>query len=285
MRQLPIRLFSLRRIFTCSRSRIVSMNTEINLHVMKRYIVYLNVIWFGLFFACTNDDYQLYDTSLVNKIYFERDSFFFEYGPREDKEVDLEIPISLIGLANLQQDAEFKVSADIQNSTAKSGVHYGMDELQVFMKDSVTAVIKLDFKRYNLVKDIQYKLYLNLESNEGYIPTNKTRCVVFFGDISIEQPAWWRPDRLGTYSQEKLILFIKCFQSTKESLPVMYDGIVSKWGEFLDNEEHDRYQYLLTTYVYLGFLRQYLYTPMYEYYLQTGDERYRMPNPETTEYE
>ena len=112
-------------------------------------------------------------------------------------------------LANFDRDVEFKVSADVRNSTAKLGVHYNMDEIQVFMKDSVTAAIKLDFKRDNLVKDIQYKLYLNLEANDEYIPTNRTKCLVFFGDISIEQPEWWRPDRLGTYNQDKLILFIK----------------------------------------------------------------------------
>ena len=61
----------------------------------------------------------------------------------------------------------------MRNSTAKLGVHYNMDEIQVFMKDSVTAAIKLDFKRDNLVKDIQYKLYLNLEANDEYIPTNR----------------------------------------------------------------------------------------------------------------
>lgn len=134
----------------------------------------------GALFSCTDEDYKLYNTSLTNKIYFDKDTFFFEYGPREDKEVDLEVPISLIGLANFDRDVEFKVSADVRNSTAKLGVHYNMDEIQVFMKDSVTAAIKLDFKRDNLVKDIQYKLYLNLEANDEYIPTNRTKCLVFF---------------------------------------------------------------------------------------------------------
>lgn len=262
------------------------MNIEINMCIMKTLnISTVLLLLMGLLFSCSVEDYKLYDTSLTNKIYFEKDTFFFEYGPREDLEVDLEIPINLIGLAYLDRDVEFKVSADIRNSTAKLGVHYEMDEMQVFMKDSVTAAIKLNFKRENLVKDIQYKLYLHLEENENYVPTNRTKCVVFFGDISIEQPEWWRPDRLGTYTQEKLILFIKYFHATKEILPVMYDDIESKWGKYLDNVNHSRYEYLLTTYVYLGYFRQYIYTPMYEYYIETGDERYKLPNPETTEYE
>lgn len=253
---------------------------------MKKIYTYIvAILLFGALYSCTNEDYQLYNTSLTNKIYFDRDSFFFQYGPREDKEVDLEVPISLIGLANFDQDVEFKVSADIRNSTAKLGIHYDMNEIQVFMKDSVTAAIKLDFKRDNLVKDIQYKFYLNLEANDDYIPTNRTRCVVFFGDISLEQPAWWRPDRLGTYNQEKLILFIKYFHATKDLLPVLYDDIESKWGEYLDNTSHGRYEYLLTTYVYTGYFKQHIYTPMYEYYIQSGDDHYKLPDPAITEYE
>ena len=149
------------------------MNIEINMNVVMRKLLYTSItalLLLGALFSCTDEDYKLYNTSLTNKIYFDKDTFFFEYGPREDKEVDLEVPISLIGLANFDRDVEFKVSADVRNSTAKLGVHYNMDEIQVFMKDSVTAAIKLDFKRDNLVKNIQYKLYLNLEANDEYIP-------------------------------------------------------------------------------------------------------------------
>lgn len=198
------------------------MNIEINMNVVMRKLLYTSItalLLLGALFSCTDEDYKLYNTSLTNKIYFDKDTFFFEYGPREDKEVDLEVPISLIGLANFDRDVEFKVSADVRNSTAKLGVHYNMDEIQVFMKDSVTAAIKLDFKRDNLVKDIQYKLYLNLEANDEYIPTNRTKCLVFFGDISIEQPEWWRPDRLGTYNQDKLILLSSISMKLKKNCP------------------------------------------------------------------
>ena len=105
------------------------MNIEINMNVMRRllYTSITAMLLLGALFSCTYEDYKLYNTSLTNKIYFDKDTFFFEYGPREDKEVDLEVPISLIGLANLDQDVEFKVSADVRNSTAKLGVHYDMN--------------------------------------------------------------------------------------------------------------------------------------------------------------
>lgn len=162
------------------------MNIETNMKCYEKAIIheYYHNIVIRVLFSCTDEDYKLYNPSLTNKIYFDRDSFFFEYGPREDKDIDLEVPISLIGLAHFDRDVEFKVSADVRNSTAKLGVHYNMDEVQVFMKDSVTAAIKLDFKRDNLVKDIQYKLYLNLEANDNYIPTNRTN-VSYFLEILI----------------------------------------------------------------------------------------------------
>ena len=100
----------------------------------------------------------------------------------------MEIPISLIGLANLERDAEFKVSIDTRNSTAKLGVHFNMDEIQYFKKDSVRGTIKIDFIRSALIRDMQYKLYLHLEANDEYVPTNKTMCTVLFGDITLAQP-------------------------------------------------------------------------------------------------
>ena len=98
------------------------MNIEINMNVVMRKLLYTSItalLLLGALFSCTDEDYKLYNTSLTNKIYFDKDTFFFEYGPREDKEVDLEVPISLIGLANFDRDVEFKVSADVRNSTAK----------------------------------------------------------------------------------------------------------------------------------------------------------------------
>ena len=253
---------------------------------MRKYLLYIVILWCSCtLFSCTNDDYQVYNAEQVNKMYFDRDTFTFVYGPREDKECDLEIPISLIGLANLERDAEFKVSIDTRNSTAKLGVHFNMDEIQYFKKDSEKGTIKIDFIRSALIRDMQYKLYLHLEANDEYVPTNKTVCTVLFGDITLAQPKWWMPDRLGTYTQEKFVLFFKYFRETEDIVPALYSAIVNNWGEYLDDESYWRFPWLLTTYTYVGYFKQYVYTPMYEYFLETGDERYRLPNPLTTDYE
>lgn len=248
---------------------------------MKRRIIYTFLVGLVALWGCEKENYLLYDDSQVNRMYFATDTLTFIYGAREDQECDLEVPVKLIGLANLDEDAEFLVVADEFHSTAKAGIHYELAEKQYFRKDSVTAVVKLDFKKEALIRDMQYTLQLYLKGNDSYQPTNHISCKITFGDITLPQPGWWLPDRLGTYNQEKYVLFMKYFRESREITPILYDQIVGLWGEFLDNEKHDRYVHLLTTYTYVSYFKQYIYTPMYEYYQKSGDEHYMMPDPLT----
>lgn len=252
---------------------------------MKKLYTYLFALLAVCFAttSCEDTDYQVYDASQVNKIYFGTDSVKFSYGAREDLDCDVRIPIKLIGMANLETDVPFVVEIDEYESTAKKDIQFHIADQQLFRKDSVMAYIDLDFVRDNLIKDVSYTLILRLGSNESYVPANNKKCVITFGDTYIEQPAWWKPDRLGTYSQEKLILFIQCFHKTKDTYPVIYEAIESGWGEYLDtpSESNSRFPYLLTTAAYLTYFKENFYKPMYEYYLATGDERYAMPDPDT----
>lgn len=231
--------------------------------------------------SCDDENYQLYDANAINKIYFGADTVRFIYGARPDLDCDVTIPVKLIGLANLEKEAPFVVEVDAYESLAKNGVHYHMDEVQYFGKDSTMAYIKIDFDKQALVKDVVYTIILRLGSNEQYVPSNTKKCVIQFGDTYIEQPAWWKPDRLGTYTQEKLIMFIQRFHATKTITPVLYEAIEVGWGEYLDtpSESNNRFQHLLTTYAYTTYFKEYIYTPMYRYYLSTGDKRYEMPDP------
>lgn len=247
----------------------------------KIYLYLFVLICTSLFSSCDDENYQLYDASQINKIYFGTDSIKFIYGARNDQECDVTIPVKLIGLANLEQDDAFKVEVDNYESTAKNGVHYYMDEFQYFKKDSTIAYIKIDFDKAALVKDVTYSIVLTLGTNDRYTPANTQKCIILFGDTYIEQPAWWKPDRLGTYTQEKLILFIQCFHKTKDITPLIYEAIELDWGEYLDtpSESNNRFQHLLTTFVYTTYFKEYFYAPMYAYYKETGDKRYEMPDP------
>lgn len=54
------------------------MNIEINMNVMRRllYTSITAMLLLGALFSCTDEDYKLYNTSLTNKIYFDKDTFF-----------------------------------------------------------------------------------------------------------------------------------------------------------------------------------------------------------------
>lgn len=249
---------------------------------MNKIFLTLTFLISTMLFSCNQDNYMLYDASAINKIYFEVDSAMYVYGPREDKDVDMDIVVKLIGLADLEKDVAFIAIPNETKSTAKYGIHYEFAEDVHFKKDSTQAHVLINIKKEALVKDMLYTLYLDLNQNDTYAPTNKVKCVIQFGDIYVPQPLWWKPDRLGTYSQEKLTLFMKYFHATKEIKPVIYDQIVTKWGLYIDKTDYTRYPYLLTTYTYTAYFREYMYTPMYEYYEQTGDERYKLPNPLTS---
>lgn len=250
---------------------------------MNKLLLTLTFLISTMLFSCNQDNYMLYNASEINKIYFEVDSAKYVYGPREDKDIDMDLIVKLIGLADLEKDVAFLATPDETKSTAKYGIHYTFAEDVRFKKDSTQAHVLINIKKEALVKDVLYTLYIDLEENDTYAPTNKVKCIVQFGDIYVPQPLWWMPDRLGTYSQEKLTLFMKYFHATKDVKPLIYQQIVDKWGLYIDIEDYWRYPWLLTTYTYTSYFREYVYTPMYEYYIATGgDERYKLPNPLTS---
>ena len=247
----------------------------------KIYIYLLVLVSCGLLSSCDDENYQLYDASQINKIYFGVDTIKFVYGAREDKENDVIIPVKLIGMANLEQDGAFKVEIDNYESTAKNGTHYHMDEVQYFKKDSTMAHINIDFDKTALIKGISYSIILRIGTNDNYTSANMKKCVIIFGDTYIEQPEWWKPDRLGTYTQEKLIMFIQCFHKTQDIMPLIYEAIEKDWGKYLDtpSESNSRFQHLLTTYTYITYFKEHFYAPIYEYYKTTGDKLYEIPDP------
>ncbi|MGL5682047.1 MAG: DUF4843 domain-containing protein [Marinifilaceae bacterium] len=248
----------------------------------KRIILLVGIII--SLYSCNENSYLLYDGDQINQIYIAQDSVGFVYGPRPDKDVDVMIPVKLIGMVNQNADEAFEIEVDEFESTAILGNHITLSETPRFGKDSTIATLKFNVNKSNLVKNVTYTLYFKIKQTDKFKPTNDKICTLTFGDTYIDQPAWWLPDRLGTYTQEKLVLFIEYFKDTQEATPVIYDAIVLRWGEYLDNVEHNRFQYLLTTYTYTSYFRQYIYTRMYEYYLETGDELYAIPNPELGEY-
>ena len=223
---------------------------------MKKGFIYL-LLFSGIvsLFSCEDTDYQIYDKSQKDKLFFAKDSLQFTYGLTRDQDVDLNVEVDLIGFVNLSQNQVFKVE---------------------IVKEKTMAFIPLDFHKLNLEKNKEYMLTLRLVENENYVPTDIRECVILFSNKDIEAPVWWRSDKLDDYNQEKLILFVDYYHQSKEKSPVIYEAIRKQWGENLDQGTATN---LLTIYKYQGYLNRYILTPMYEYYFETNDPMYQIPNP------
>ena len=228
--------------------------------------------------ACENTDYLKYNSSQKDQIYFQSDSVNFVYGFRSDEDADLEVRADVIGFVNTQGDTPFSVSVNRELTTAVEGTHFKVLPGPTIDRDSTHGAVKIDFTKSNLELGKQYMLTLDLVENDSYKPAEVRQCRVYFGNLEIPAPKWWRDEYVGTYTQEKFVLFVELYSETKETSPYFYNTINNLWGPTLQGTP-SREAFLLTTAAYRGYLIRYIYGPMYEYYLSTNDPKYEIPNP------
>lgn len=241
----------------------------------KTYFLIFSLFVLGVF-SCKQADYLLYDSTQQNRMTFVQDTLKFNYGMTLDKDVDLLVHTKLMGMVNTQADVPFTVSVNKEHTTAEEGKHFAIPDKNLILKDSSKATVPVDFFKPNLEVDKDYKLTLDLLSDANFLSDDIRRCVIIFGNKTIPAPVWWRTDRLGEYNQDKFILFVSHFSSSKESSSVIYNKIKNTWGENLDKGTAIN---LLTIIEYRGYVRKYMLIPIYEHYLKTNDDRYKIPNP------
>lgn len=244
---------------------------------MKKELIYL-LLFCGMtsLFSCEDTDYQIYNKNDKDKLFFTKDTIRFTYGLSRDLEVDLNAQVKLIGFVDQSEDKTFRIEVVKEKTTATNGEHFTVPEANTLVKDSSAANIPIDLHKLKLEKNKEYMLTLQLVENENYAPTDIKECVILFDNKDIEAPVWWRAEKVGEYNQEKLILFVDFYHQAEEKSPVIHAAIKAKWGENLDQGTATN---LLTVYQYQGFLNRYILTPMYEYYLETNDPMYQIPNP------
>ncbi|MCL2561972.1 MAG: DUF4843 domain-containing protein [Rikenellaceae bacterium] len=233
-----------------------------------------------LFCACEDTNYLTYDRNEPNRLYFPKDSIGFIYGFNPDRDVDLLVEVGLIGFTGNSKDTPFTVTVDEERSTAVRGVHYLMPETGHLMRDSVRGWIALDFQRPQLEKGETYTLVLELTSCDTYQIGLRNRCVIHFGDKVIPPPIWWTTAILDAYNQEKYILLVEYFHAAEMQSAFLFGEISNFWGCNLDEGGTIAiYRTMLTDFRYEAFFRTYVLLPMWEYYVQSGDETYRITNP------
>lgn len=243
---------------------------------MKNNLLYILILLSIGMFSCKKSEYLLYNIQETNKIYFKYDTLKFNYGMLQDKEVDLLLSAGLIGMVDKNADRDFTITINQSLTTAEAGKHYTVPATLQLHKDSANASIPLDFHKDNMEFDKEYLLTIELQSNAQFQATDVTRSVIIFANKSIPAPVWWRSDRLGDYNQDKLILFVTHYTATKDNSSVLYNKIKNTWGEHLITGTPIN---LLTIAEYREYIKRYILIPMYDYYLETNEERYKIPNP------
>lgn len=146
---------------------------------MKKGFIYL-LLFSGIvsLFSCEDTDYQIYDKSQKDKLFFAKDSLQFTYGLTRDQDVDLNVEVDLIGFVNLSQNQVFKVEIVKEKTTARGGTFYvilGEYNAQGFQQ----WLYSFGFHKLNLEKNKEYMLTLRLVENENYVPTDIRECVIF----------------------------------------------------------------------------------------------------------
>ena len=86
---------------------------------MKKGFIYL-LLFSGIvsLFSCEDTDYQIYDKSQKDKLFFAKDSLQFTYGLTRDQDVDLNVEVDLIGFVNLPGQLRFLRAAGTDNKQA-----------------------------------------------------------------------------------------------------------------------------------------------------------------------
>ena len=102
---------------------------------MKKGFIYL-LLFSGIvsLFSCEDTDYQIYDKSQKDKLFFAKDSLQFTYGLTRDQDVDLNVEVDLIGFVNLSQNQVFKVEIVKEKTTAQEGEHFTLSLENIISK-------------------------------------------------------------------------------------------------------------------------------------------------------
>lgn len=165
--------------------------------------------------GCEDTDYLKYDSRQKDKIYFSEETVKFEYGFRMDNPIDLTVPVEVIGFVDIDKDNVFSVRINQELTTAVEGVHFKLLDHTVILKDSAQGVVNLDFIKVNLEMDQLYTLTLDLFENETYLPTDRKRCTISFGNLAIPAPAWWYSGRLGNTIRKSISYLWNYFTKQK----------------------------------------------------------------------
>lgn len=251
-----------------------NLNIEMNKNsrnMKNKYITLLCIMFFILLSACTDKDYKLYDVK-------QKDSVFFEYKDKNDKEVTsieynfgydianeyiVEIPVKLMGMPS-DKDRQISLKPVQDETTMKEGINFEIIESALPAREVSTNVkIKLLRDKDYELQNREVSLKLEIVENDDLRSVGQRFFNITYSDIRPAlRPDWWDEDYgLPEYSFKAAQIFFKYFYDNVPKANIdVYKQIIADYGDYFVKAESLQGPMA----IYGSFLIKYVLMPMYE---------------------
>lgn len=210
---------------------------------MKIYKYSLLMFFAAMVYACSEEDYKLYDTGQKDAVFFEYrntsnaiDStvlFVFNYDIANEHVIEL--PVRLMGMPT-DYDRTISITAVADSTDMNEGTNYVVENA-VLPANAVKTTVKVRLLRDQddrLLTDT-LRLRLMITENNDLRPEGQSTFNIRYSDVRPKnRPAWWTTySAMPVYSFEAAQVFFKYFY---ELAPVankdVYDEMIARYGDY-----------------------------------------------------
>ncbi len=227
----------------------------------------------AILYACTEEDYKLYDPN-------QKDSVFFEYR-NNNNEVDstvlfvfnydintehvIELPVTLMGMP-ANHDRVISITPVKEVTDMNENTNYVIENA-VLPANEVQTIVKVRLLRNNDPRLLTDTLHLRLEitENDDLRPAGLRTFSIAYSDVRPKtRPSWWTTySALPVYSFENAQLFFKYFY---DLAPVanrdVFDEMIKRYGDYFVKATNSQGPLAM----YDTFLYKYVIMKMYDDY-------------------
>ena len=213
---------------------------------MKTKYYILLAVLATVIYACTEDDYKLYDTNQKDSVFFEYlnpnnvvdSTVLFVFNYDISTEHVIELPVILMGMPSSQERA-INIVAVKEATNMNEGTNYVIENA-VMPANAVQANVRVRLLRNQDVRLLSDTLRLQLEiaENDDLRPAGLRRFTISYSDVRPQnRPSWWTTySPLPVYSFENAQLFFKYFYDLAPAANQdVYNEMIARYGEYFMN--------------------------------------------------
>lgn len=220
--------------------------------------------------ACTDEDYQVYDTN-------QKDSVSFNYRNDKDELVEgveyafnfdtanshtIEIPVSLMGVPK-DYDRTIEIVPIADDTDMVEGINYTITN-NIIAANAIDGVVCVNLLRDRdpEILEKSKKLRLTIAENDDLKSVGENSMTIIYSDIHpTVRPAWWMTwAAMPEYSYENAQLFFEYFYANAPKADInLYNEIIEAYGDYFVNAT-DRQGPIV---MYESFIRNYVCLPMF----------------------